>query len=182
MKKIEKFKTVEKLKNLLKSATGIYFADLSKVKAKDIADLRQRFLENAVTVKVVKNRLAILAFRELGFDSTVKSFLTGPTTLILSTQDPITPARLLKDLIKKLTEIKIKGAYIDQTIFSSEQFDYLANLPSRPELETSLVSVLSRPLYDLVMVLDGLLANLIFTLKAILQKKETNIEITREQN
>lgn len=169
-----KIDNVQKLKVLLSNASGIYFADYSKAKAKDITDLRQKLREVTVMTKVVKNRLAFLAFKELGFDESVRGFLTGPTALFLTTADPITPAKLLKDLTKKFAEIRIKGAYVENTIFTAEQFNYLANLPTRGELETTLVGVLAGPIYGLVMTLDGLFAQLVLTLEAIGQKTSTN--------
>ncbi|MEO0093119.1 MAG: 50S ribosomal protein L10 [candidate division WOR-3 bacterium] len=182
MPKKEKVETVQKLKILLESATGIYFADCSRIKAKELSDLRHQLRTAAITTKVIKNRLAFLAFKELGFADSIRNFLTGPTALITTTQDPIKPARMLKDLMKKFTEIKIKGAYVEKTIFGAEQFGYLANLPTRPELETSLVTTLLQPLYGIVMALNGLLNNMVFTFEAISRKKTDESNLQKEQN
>jgi large subunit ribosomal protein L10 len=130
---------------------------------------------------VVKNRLAILAFKELGYIESVRSFLTGSTSLIITRQDPISPAKLIKDLTKKFAELKIKGAYFDSTVFPAEQFNYLANLPTRPELQVTLVGVLNQPIYGIVVVLDNLLCKLVVTLEEISQKKP-NEEAYKEQN
>lgn len=173
MPKKEKIETVQKLKKVLTEASGVYFADCSKVKAKEISTLRNRLRESDVVTKVVKNRLAFLAFKELGFDDSIRNFLTGPTALIITTQDSITPARVLKELIKKFAKIKIKGAYVDRTIFPAEQFNVLANLPTRPELQATLVWVLSQPMQGIVFILNNLLANLVFSLDVISHKKET---------
>lgn len=173
MPKQEKLETVQKIKKVLTQASGVYFADCSKVKAKEISTLRHRLRESDVVTKVVKNRLAYLAFKELGFDDSVRNFLIGPTSLIIATRDPITPARILKELMKKFADIKIKGAYVDRTIFPAEQFNILANLPTQPELQATLVWVLSQPLQGIVFVLDNLLASLVFSLDAISHKKET---------
>uniref|UniRef100_A0A7C6AAB1 Large ribosomal subunit protein uL10 n=1 Tax=candidate division WOR-3 bacterium TaxID=2052148 RepID=A0A7C6AAB1_UNCW3 len=167
-----KIDKVQRLVTLLNKATGIYFADYSKVKATDITDLRQKLRTAGVVAKVVKNRLAFLAFKELGYNEALRRFLTGPTALLLTTQDPITPAKLLKDLTQKFTEIKIKGAYVENTIFNAEQFNYIANLPTRAELNATLVGVLSGPIYELVMNLEGLFVQLVLTLEAIGKKEE----------
>jgi large subunit ribosomal protein L10 len=171
--KKEKLETVQQLKKVLADASGVYFTDCSKVKANEIATLRYRLRESDVVTKVVKNRLALLAFKELGFDDSIRPFLIGPTSLIITTKEPITPARVLKELMKKFAAIKIKGAYIDKTVFAAEQFNLLANLPTRPELQATLVGVLHQPIQGVVFILDNLLANLVFSLDAISQKKET---------
>ena len=184
MPRKENVETVKKLKTLISEASGIYFADCSNVKAKDISLLRRRLREFEVMTKVVKNRLALLAFKELGLENPIHPFLSGPTSLILTKQDPVMPAKIIKELTKKFAAFKIKGAYFDSTVFPAEQFNYLANLPTRPELQASLVVVLNQPLQGIVMVLDNLLCKFVLTLEEIGQKKELEPaqETAQEQN
>lgn len=182
MPRKENLETVKKLKAIISEASGIYFADCSNVKAKDISILRRRLREFEVMTKVVKNRLALLAFKELGLENPIHSFLSGPTSLILTKQDPVIPARIIKELTKKFAEFKIKGAYLDSTVFPADQFNYLANLPTRPELQASLVGVLNQPLQGIVLVLDNLLNKLVITLQEIKQKKEPAEVTVKEQS
>ena len=181
MPRKENLETVKKLKAIINEASGIYFADCSKVKAKDISMLRRRLKEFEVMTKVVKNRLVLLAFKELGLENPIHSFLSGPTSLILTKQDPVMPARIIKELTKKFAEFKIKGAYFDSTVFPADQFNYLANLPTRPELQASLVGVLNQPLQGIVMMLDSLLFKLVVALQEIQQKKGLAEESAQEQ-
>ncbi len=184
MPRKENVETVKKLKTLIGEASGIYFADCSNVKAKDISLLRRSLRESEVMTKVVKNRLALLAFKELGLENPIQSFLSGPTSLILTKQDPVIPARIIKELTKKFAEFKIKGAYFDSTVFPADQFNYLASLPTRPELQALLVGVLNQPLQGFVMILDNLLSKFVVALQEIRQKKEQEPakETTQEQN
>ena len=172
MPRKENIDKVEKIKTLIGKASAIYFADCSQVNANDMSILRGRLRESVIVTKVVKNRLALLAFKDLGFDDAIRPFLTGPTSLIVTTEDPILPARLIKEMTKKFTEIKIKGAYFDDTIFSAEQFDFLANLPARPELQVTLVQILAQPVVGLVILLENLIVDLIFILEQLKKKKE----------
>ena len=181
MPRKENLETVKKLKTIISEASGIYFADCSNVKAKDISILRRRLREFEVMTKVVKNRLALLAFKELGLENPIHPFLSGPTSLILTKQDPVMPARVIKELTKKFAQFKIKGAYFDSTIFPADQFNYLANLPTRPELHASLVGGLNQPLQGIVMMLDSLLFKLVGALQEIQQKKGLAEESAQEQ-
>ncbi|MEO0084095.1 MAG: 50S ribosomal protein L10, partial [candidate division WOR-3 bacterium] len=106
----DKVLKLEQIKKLVSDAKAIYFADLGRIKANDITDLRRKLSSVNAKVKVVKNRITKRAFNEIGL-SGIESFLVGPTALILSFDDPLTPAKLIKDYSKKTVGIKIKGAF-----------------------------------------------------------------------
>lgn len=180
MPRKENVELVKRLKTVISEASGIYFADCSKVKAKDMSFLRRRLRESEVKTKVVKNRLALLVFKDLGIEDSIRSFLSGPTSLMVTKQDPVLPARLIKELTKKFADFKIKGAYFDSTVFPADQFSYLANLPTRPELQAILVGVLNQPLQGIVLVLDNLLIKLVNTLQEIEQKRESDPGVAKE--
>lgn len=162
----EKVLTIDNIKKLVEVATAVYFADLSRIKATEISSLRQKFSNMGIKVKVVKNRLAKRAMTEAGIQG-IESFLLGPTALILSYDDPLIPAKLIKDFSKKNAELKIKGAYLDKLVYTANQFDYLATLSSKPELLCQLVGCLSQPLSELAFVLEALIQQLVVGLEEI---------------
>lgn len=181
MPRKENVESLKKLKTIISEASGIYFADCSKVKAKDMSFLRRRLRESEVKTTVIKNRLALLAFKELGIEDSIRSFLSGPTSLMVTKQDPVLPARLIKELTKKFVDFKIKGAYFDSMVFPADQFNYLANLPTLPELQATLIGVLNQPLQGIAIVLDNFLIKLITTLQEIEKKKELDQGADKEQ-
>ena len=162
----EKQMKMEEIKKMLGDAKAIYFADCSKIKAIDITGLRHKMGNMGVKVKVVKNRITKKAMNESGIDG-IESFLTGPTALFLSYEDPITPAKTLKEFSKKNTDLIIKGAYLEKSVYSSSQFDFLAQLPSKPELLAELVGCLSQPVAELVFLLEALIRQLVSGLEEL---------------
>ncbi|MBS4016006.1 MAG: 50S ribosomal protein L10 [Candidatus Latescibacteria bacterium] len=168
----EKLLQLDNIKNLVSPATAIYFADLSRIKAKEISGLRMKLVAMNVKVKVVKNRLTKRALNQTGIAG-IENFLTGPTALIISYDDPLAAAKVIKDFTKKNAELKIKGAFFDNSVYPANQFDYLASLPSKPELLGELVGCLNSPIADLVFSLEAMIRQLIAGLDEIKEKKIT---------
>jgi large subunit ribosomal protein L10 len=167
----------EELKKLAQGLKAVYFADLSRIKATEISGLRQKFSSMGIKIKVVKNRLTKRALTESGIAG-IEGFLTGPTALILSYDDPLVPAKVIKDFTKKNAELKIKGAYLDRSVYAANQFDYLASLPSKPELLSELVGCLSQQVAELVFVLEAVMRQFIAGLEEI-QSASGGKEVTK---
>lgn len=166
----EKVTKVSELKAAMAQATGIYFCDFTGMGAQEFNRLR-RSLKGAV-VKVVKNRLALKAFEELTGLTDSKRVFTGPTCLLLSTDEPVEVARRVKELISALTGFRVKGVYIDNELYWDEYFDFLASLPPKDRLYQELLSLFQYPLVQLCGVLAGMFSDLILSLEAVLKKKE----------
>ena len=162
----EKVLKLDEIKKMVADAKAIYFADCSRIKATDITRLRQKLSGVNAKVKVVKNRITKRALNESGIAG-IENFLTGPTALILSYNDPLVPAKMLKDFLKKNVELKIKGAYLDNAVYQASQFDFLAQLPSKPELISEIVGCLSQPINELVFVLESLIRQLVSGLEEL---------------
>lgn len=59
-------------------------------------DLRRKLREAGVEYKVVKNTLTRFAANEVGL-SGLDEFLNGPTSLAVSADDPVAPAKVIAD-------------------------------------------------------------------------------------
>lgn len=163
----QKIDNVAELKELATKASALYFIDFTKVGANDINAFRRRLDELKVTIQVVKNRLAARAFTESGVPAKVEDILVGPTSVVFAAEDPVAPARLIREVQRKLTALKVKGAYLEGVIYAAEQFEFLAALPTKADLQAQVVGVLQGPITELVFSLDGLLSELVWTLDQI---------------
>jgi large subunit ribosomal protein L10 len=168
----KKISQVENLINLLSNAQAIYFADLSKIDAITISQLRMQCKNQNVKVKVVKNRLCKLALERVNIQG-LDQFLIGPTALFLTYDDPLTPIKLIKEFRKKNAQLLFKGAYIDGSLVTSEQFDYLSKIPSKSELLNHMVFTVQQPLAELIYVLETPFLMLSAGLEEIKNKKNT---------
>ncbi|MEO0086289.1 MAG: 50S ribosomal protein L10, partial [candidate division WOR-3 bacterium] len=126
MARLEKIESVAALKQKIQQASALYFVDFARVGANDFNAFRRRLGSQGVTVQVVKNRLALIALTELGFAGEFRAVLRGPTSMILAGEDPVAPARTIRDTMRRLEALKFKGAYLDGRLYGADQFSFLA--------------------------------------------------------
>lgn len=132
----------EKLDNNL----AVYLTDFMGLDVEAMSSLRQKFRESGIEYRVVKNTLLRCAMEEKGGYEELFDFLHGPTAIAL-TNEPSTPARVIKDFRKSLESDRpeLKAAFVDGAVFDGKQIDALARLKSRDELLGEVVSLLLAP-------------------------------------
>ena len=166
-------KQVEELTDELKRAKGIYFTDYLGLNVEDITILRKEFFENGVHYKVAKNSLLKLAAEKNDLKG-LGDYLNGSTAIAYSFDDPVSPARVLKNFIKDRELPGIKGIVIEGDILDGGEFKRIANLPSKEELLAKLAMMLNSPLSKLVWALKSPfsdIANLLSNVKEKESKK-----------
>ncbi len=98
----------EKIKN---AATGI-FVDYRGLTVAQDTELRAKLREANVEYKVIKNTLCRFAVDELGMNE-LDSILNGPTSLAVSVEDPVAPAKILADFAKDNEQLEFKAGFMD---------------------------------------------------------------------
>jgi len=167
MPKQVKIDEVTGLKERIGRASALYFLDFTKLTANDFNTLRRKLGESKVAVRVVKNRLALRALTESGVPAEIEKLLAGPTSLVFADDDPVAPARTIREQMKRMAALKVKGAYLDRVLYPANKFDFIAGLPTKNELRGEVVGVLQGPIYGLVTTLDGLLSELVRVLDQV---------------
>ena len=167
MPKQAKVDAVAGLKDRIGKASALYFIDFTKLAANDFNTLRRKLGDSKVAVRVVKNRLALRALIESGVPADIEKLLIGPTSLVFAGDDPVAPARTIREQMKKMAALKVKGAYLDRVLYPADRFDFIAALPTKNELRGEIVGVLQGPIWGLVMSLDGLLSELVWVLDQV---------------
>jgi large subunit ribosomal protein L10 len=161
---------VDKVKELSKDigqASALYFLDFTRVGVNDFNGLRRQLGGVGAAVKIVKNRLALRALSEAGVESDLAGMLRGPTSVVFAGEDPVAPARVIKDVQKRLENLQFKGAYLDAAVYAADQFAFLAGLPNKDELRAELVGVLHAPVAEFAFGLEGLLSGMVFVLEQL---------------
>ena len=70
--------------------------------------------------------------------------------------DPVAPAKVLKDFVKKVKKCAVKGGIVDGTVTDPAGVDALADLPSREVLIARMLGSMMSPISGLAIVLDQL--------------------------
>ncbi len=170
MPSVKNINSVKELSVKLDKAKAIYFTDYLGLDVVSVTKLRKNFVEKDVEFTVAKNTLIKLAAKEVGI-SGVDEFLEGPTAIAFSYDDPTGPARVIKEFLKDFDKPSVKGMIFDGEIFTSDQFDKIANLPSKEQLLSKLVGMLNSPMSKLSSVLNSSVSGLLGRLTQLNSKK-----------
>jgi large subunit ribosomal protein L10 len=171
MPRPEKVEVVERTAEAAEKASCIVLADFTGLNVEEATDLRKKLRAESVDYRVVKNTLAELSFKKLGYDELLE-YLEGPTALAFGYDDPGAPVRILLDFHKRIEKPKIKAIWFEGQVFPGEEAEKITKLPSRKELYAQVVGGLNAPITGFVWVLNGLLQNLVGVLSAIQRKKD----------
>ena len=150
---------VEQLTDKLAKAKAVYFTEYHGLNVEDITDLRREFSKNGIEFKVAKNTLIKLAANNNKL-SGLSSFLTGSTAIALSYDDPTGPARILKQFKKEHELPAVKGIIFDGEILEGSEFERIADLPTKEQSLSMLVSALSYTMTQLALTLKSSMTDL----------------------
>ncbi len=154
----QKKQIVADLVETLKTAQAGVLVDYRGLTVEQDTDLRRKLREAGVEYKVVKNTLTRFAAKEVGLDG-LDEQLNGPTSLAVSTEDPVAPAKVIADFAKNVECLQIKAGFIDGNVISLEEVKTLANTPSRETLIAKIMGSLNAPISNLVRTLQALVDN-----------------------
>jgi len=172
MLRADKEKIVAELKDKLDKSRSLFLTDFTGLKAGEINQLRRDFKENQIELKVAKNTLFKLAAKQAGMDK-ILDYLDGPTGIVFGYGEPIAPAKLLYDSIKKTEKPKIKAFLVDNQMYSSNEIKKLASIPPREVLLAGIAGNLNAPMASLIWTLEGIIREFVATLDGMANKSET---------
>jgi len=161
---------VEELTKKLDQAKAIYFTDYLGLDVGSLTQLRSKFFNNSVEYYVAKNTLIKIAAENNKIDG-LNEFLTGPTAMAISYDEPTTPAKIIKDFAKIFEKPTVKGMLFDGEVLDGSKFNTIAELPSREQLIATFAASLQSPLVKLVIVLNATMSNLVGVLNNLKEKK-----------
>lgn len=174
MKKEEKARAVVELHEKFMRAKLAVMTECSGLPVNEVTELRKQLRRAQAELKVVKNTLAVRAIEGTSL-AEAKSFFKGPTALIIGYDDPVLPAKILREFIKgekREEKIKIAVGVLDGKLIQPAQIDAVASLPSKPVLLAMLLSAMQGPVRGLVCALSGILSQFIRVLAAIQEAKK----------
>ena len=167
-----KNETIKTLSDKFSRVSSVVMADYQGISASGLTEMRGFMRERSIEFMVVKNTLARLASKGTQLNVLDQSF-KGPISLVVSYEDPIGPAKAIKDFSKAnpQKELKVLCGLIDGRKISSAEVDALAKLPPKEVLIAQLLSTMQGPATNFVGVFQGLLRKFVGTLEAVKEKK-----------
>jgi len=173
--KQEKINEVEELKGIFRDSNGLIFTDHSRLKAEDAVKVRDRLVEVNSYLKIIKNTLALIAAKNVFKEIDLEEILKGPTSIVVSSGDMASAAKVIENFSKDLDTLKIKAGILENKLLNSGEIKKFASLPGREVLLTNLAVSIKSPIIKLVGVLNALNRDLVYILNAVREKKDKNI-------
>ncbi len=150
---------VEVLSEKLGRAKAVYITEYLGLNVEDITTLRQEFHANDVEFQVAKNTLLKLAAKNNALEG-LDQYLSGPTAIALSYEDPTSPARVLKKFTKDHDLPEVKGIVFDGDVLDGSEFKRIADMPTKEELLAKLAALLQSPMTQLMWALKSPMTDL----------------------
>ena len=166
-------KNIEQVKELSDSfsrAKAVYFTEYHGLNVGDLTKLRSEFFKADVEYKVAKNTLIKLAAEENKI-SGLEELLKGSTALAIAYDEPVSPAKVIKKFTKENDLPTVKGILFEGQFLPGEEFKKLANLPSKEESLSILVTMLKSPMQKLASTLNAPMQSLAGVLNNLKEKK-----------
>jgi len=160
---------VKELKETFSKAKAIYFTEYHGLNVGDITKLRSEFFKADVEYKVAKNTLIKLAAQQNKI-SGLDEVLIGSTAIAIAYNEPVAPAKVIKEFTKDNDLPTVKGILFDGEFLPGEEFKKLADMPSKEESLSQLVAMLNSPLQKLVSTLIAPIQNAVGVLNNLKEK------------
>ncbi len=155
MKIIEmKAAQVQEIQDKIQRASSVVVFDYRGLTVDEVTQLRNNMRKAGVEYIVLKNHIVGRACEAAGIDASIHDMLHGPSAFAFGYEDAVTPAKLLKEFVKKAKKCEIKGGIVEGAVTNAKDLDAIADLPSREVLIARLLGSMMSPISGLAIVLD----------------------------
>ena len=150
----EKKQVVESLAATIKSAQAGVLVKYEGIKVSEDTALRAALRKAGVEYTVMKNTLTGRACDIAGYGE-MKQYLSGMTAIATSQDDPLAPAKIMKEFADKIESFEIKAGFVDGGILDLAGVEALAATPSKEVLVAKMMGSLMSSLYSFAYVLQA---------------------------
>ena len=150
----EKKLVVEALASKLKTAAAGVLVKYEGIKVSEDTELRAALRKAGVEYSVMKNTLTGRACEIAGYGD-MKQYLSGMTAIAMSQDDPLAPAKIMKQFADKIASFEIKAGFVDGGVLDQAGVEALAATPSKEVLIGKMMGSLMSSLYSFAYVLQA---------------------------
>jgi large subunit ribosomal protein L10 len=169
--KARKTEQVEKLSKELKNVTNIVVTTYTKMTVAQDYELRKALRGAGAKYQVVKNTLAERAAKGTKVEGALKD-LAGVTSIAYTTGDPVAMAKALRKYAKDAPEFTFKVGVVEGRVVTIKEIEALATMPSKEELYSKLLFLITAPAQRLVTVMNAVGRNLAVVVDQGVQQKK----------
>ncbi|ULA64596.1 MAG: 50S ribosomal protein L7/L12,50S ribosomal protein L10 [Nitrospira sp.] len=174
MKKDLKAPAVAELAEMFGRARIAIVTESVGLPVNQVTELRKQLRGVKAEYRIMKNTLAIRASEGTGLAG-LKAHLKGPTGLVIGYDDPVLPAKILRDWIgaeKRDEKIKVTAGVLEGKLVQAADLAAIAKLPKKEVLIAMLLSAMQGPIRGVVYTLSAVLSKFVRVVAAIQDKKK----------
>lgn len=171
MVRTDKVELVERVSEKLRKSQSVIVTDFKGMTVAELMGLRSQLREQAVEIKVIKNRLVRRALSEVGYDN-LDEYLHGNSAIVFGIQDPVTPAKILTDFAKKNDKLVIKGGLLEGKRLNPAGVKALSGMPNRKQLLAIMAGDLKQPAAKMATVFQAGMLKVAYAMNALAKKLE----------
>jgi len=174
MKKDLKAPAVAELAEIFGRARIAILTESVGLPVNQVTELRKQLRGVKAEYRIMKNTLAIRASEGTGLAG-LKAHLKGPTGMVIGYDDPVLPAKILRDWIgaeKREEKIKVTVGVLEGKLVQAADLAAIAKLPKKEVLIAMLLSAMQGPIRGVVYTLSAVLSKFVRVVAAIQDKKK----------
>jgi large subunit ribosomal protein L7/L12 len=174
MKKEAKATAIAELTEKFSRARLAILVESAGLPVNHVTELRRQLRGAKAEYRVMKNTLAARASEGTTLVG-IKSHFKGPLGVVIGYDDPVLPAKVLRDFLaaeKREEKAKITIGVLEGKVVQSAEITAVATLPKKEVLIAMLLSAMQGPARGLVYVLSGVLSKFVRVIAAIQDKKK----------
>ena len=151
----QKAAATEVLTEKVKKAAGGVLVNYTGITVGDDTELRKALREAGVDYHVYKNTMTARACEAAGYGD-IKPYLNGMNALAVCENDPVAPAKILKQYADKIETFNLVAGFVDGKVIDAKMVEELASTPSKEVLLGRLLGSLQISLYSLARVVSAI--------------------------
>ena len=151
-----KSQVVAEIVEKLQKSSSTIVVDYKGLTVEEVTELRKKMREAGVEYKVYKNTLVRRAAKEVGIEEFNNELLVGTNAIAFGYDDPIAPARVIKEFMEAHPKMQLKMGVVEGTFYNEAQIVEFVNIPPREVLLAKLLGSLKAPMSNFVYLLDAL--------------------------
>lgn len=155
MLRSEKDTDINVISEKFSKANGAFIVDFKGMKVEQVTSLRKKLHAAESEMKVVRNSLALRAFK--GHPNAEKAFsttMTGTNAIVFAFGEVVGVAKALADFGKDVEALKIKSGMMDGEALDTAKIKFIATLPGKDQLRAQLLMLFKEPSARLARVLN----------------------------
>lgn len=108
-------------------------------------EMRGVLKEKGIKLTTIKNSVMRRSLEKLNLAAAASLFMAGPCTMAYGGDSVVDVAKELSDWRKKVKALEFRGAFVDGDVLDADGTKALAKMPSRAELQGTIVLLANSP-------------------------------------